>query len=210
MEYSIYMNEFLIYAFAMFMALLAPGPDFAMILKQSITYGKRASIIASIGIGCGVSVHLVYTLLGIGLIISQSIVLFSIIKYMGAAYLIYIGYQSLKSRGMKLEDQGEQKHEYISDKKSFMMGFLCNALNPKATLFFLSMFTVVVSPTTPLEIQAAYGAFSAVTAIMWFVALSIILSLSKVRNFFNSFGKMFDRAIGAILISLGISVALSK
>ncbi len=210
MEYSIYMNEFLIYVFAMFMALLSPGPDFAMILKQSITYGKRASIIASIGIGCGVSVHLVYTLLGIGLIISQSIVLFSIIKYLGAAYLIYIGYQSLKSSGMKLEAQGEQKHEYISDRKSFMMGFLCNALNPKATLFFLSMFTVVVSPTTPLEVQAGYGLFSAITAILWFVALSLILSLNKVRNFFNSFGKMFDKAIGAVLISLGISVALSK
>jgi len=209
-EYSIYLNEFLIYAFAMFIALLSPGPDFAMILKQSITYGKRSSIITSIGIGCGVSVHLIYTLLGIGLIISKSIVLFSIIKYLGAAYLIYIGYQSLKSQGMKLEDVKVHKYENISDKKSFMIGFLCNALNPKATLFFLSMFTVVVSSSTPIEVQAFYGLFSALTAMLWFVALSMILSLRKVRNFFNSFGKVFDKAVGTVLVSLGISVALSK
>lgn len=140
-----YINEFLILATALFIALLSPGPDFAMILKQSITYGKRASIFSSIGIGLGISVHVIYTILGIGLIISKSIVLFNIIKYMGAAYLIYLGYKSLKSKGMKLQTEDILKNEKISDLKSFTIGFLCNALNPKATLFFLSMFTVVVS-----------------------------------------------------------------
>ncbi len=91
MDYTLYLNEFLILASALFLALLSPGPDFAMILKQSITYGKRASIVSSVGIGLGISVHVIYTILGIGLIISKSIILFNIIKYLGAMYLIYIG-----------------------------------------------------------------------------------------------------------------------
>ena len=210
MEWSIYSSEFLVLAIAMFFALLSPGPDFAMIVKQSVSYGRRASIFTSIGIGLGISVHIVYTLLGIGLIISKSIILFNIIKYLGAGYLIYIGYKSLKSKGINLQTNEEKEIEKISDFKSFYLGFLCNALNPKATLFFLSMFTVIISPNTPLDVQAFYGLFCILATTCWFLFLSLILSHSKVKNFLSSFGKWFDRTIGIVLISLGIKVALSK
>ena len=89
-EFSTYLNEFLIVIIATFFAVISPGPDFAMVLKQSITYGKKSSIYTSIGIGLGIGVHVIYTLLGIGLIISKSIILFTIIKFLGAGYLIYI------------------------------------------------------------------------------------------------------------------------
>lgn len=210
MDYIIYLNEFLILTSALFLALLAPGPDFAMILKQSITYGKRASIVSSIGIGLGISVHVIYTILGIGLIISKSIILFNIIKYLGAMYLIYIGYKSLKSKGTQLNIDISLIKNEISDTKSFMIGFLCNALNPKATLFFLSIFTVVVSIDTPMYIQALYGIFCIFATMFWFIGTSLILSQKRVREFFNSFGKWFDRVVGVVLITLGIKVALSK
>ncbi len=210
MEYSQYINEFIILAGALFFALLSPGPDFAMILKQSVTYGKRSSIFTSIGIGLGISVHIIYSILGIGLIISKSIILFNIIKYLGAAYLIYIGYQSLKSKGINLQNSRVSKQEDMSDLKSFTLGFLCNALNPKATLFFLSMFTVVISINTPLYVQVFYGIFCIFSTMLWFIITSLVLSHSKVRTFLNSFGKWFDRVVGTVLIALGIKVALSK
>ena len=210
MEWSIYSSEFIVLAVAMFFALLSPGPDFAMIVKQSVSYGRRASIFTSIGIGLGISVHIVYTLLGIGLIISKSIILFNIIKYLGAAYLIYIGYKSLKSNGINLQANEKKEVEKISDFKSFYLGFLCNALNPKATLFFLSMFTVIISPNTPLDVQAFYGLFCILATMCWFVCLSLVLSHSTIKNFLSSFGKWFDRTVGIVLISLGIKVALSK
>lgn len=209
MDYTLYLNEFLILATALFLALLSPGPDFAMILKQSISSGKRAAIFSSIGIGIGSSVHVVYTVLGIGLIISKSIILFNIIKYLGAAYLIYLGYKSLKSKGTNLNIQNVEV-ENMSDFKAFSVGFLCNALNPKATLFFLSIFTVVVSIETPMHVQIFYGIFCIFTAMLWFVGISLILSHKRVRGFFNKFGIWFDRAIGMVLIGLGIKVALSK
>ncbi len=210
MDFSLYIHEFLILAGAIFLALLSPGPDFAMIVKQSVSYGKRSSIFTSIGIGLGISVHIVYSILGIGLIISKSIILFNIIKYLGAAYLIYIGYQSLKSKGIVFEDNTKYKAGKMSDLKSFYIGFLCNALNPKATLFFLSMFTVVISIDTPMYIKTFYGLFCILATTLWFVALSLILSHKKVRGFLNSFGKWFDRSVGIILIALGLKVALSK
>ncbi len=209
-EFSTYINELIIIAGALLLALASPGPDFAMIVKQSITYGKRSSIIASIGIGLGISVHIIYSVLGIGLIISKSIVLFSIIKYIGAAYLIYIGYKSLKSKGLKLEVGDSITNQTMSDKKSFFIGFLCNALNPKATLFFLSIFTVVVDINTPLYVQSLYGVFCIFATMFWFVGVSVFLSQKKVRKFFNSFGHFFDKTVGVVLIALGLKVALSK
>ncbi len=210
MDYSLYLHEFLILAGALFIALLSPGPDFAVILKQSINYGKRASIFTSIGIGLGISVHVIYTILGIGLIISKSIVLFSIIKYLGALYLIYLGYKSLKSKGIKVDIDSCEVTKEISDMKSFGIGFLCNALNPKATLFFLSMFTVVISIDTPLYIQSLYGVYCIFATMFFFIGTSLLLSTKRVRVFFNNFGKWFDRVVGGVLITLGISVALSK
>jgi RhtB (resistance to homoserine/threonine) family protein len=204
------LNEFLLLATAMLIALISPGPDFAMIVKQSISYGRRASVVSSLGIGLGISVHVIYTLLGIGLIISKSIVLFTVIKVLGAGYLIYLGYKSLRSNGIQMKDDTIVMEDSMSDKRAFMVGFLCNALNPKATLFFLSIFTVVISIETPLYIQAIYGMFCMIATTLWFVFLSLILSQNRVRNFFNRFSKGFDKAVGVVLISLGIKVALSK
>ena len=118
-------------------------------------------------------------------------------------------HKSLKSKGTNLNIQNVEV-ENMSDFKAFSVGFLCNALNPKATLFFLSIFTVVVSIETPMHVQIFYGIFCIFTAMLWFVGISLILSHKKVRGFFNKFGIWFDRAIGMVLIGLGIKVALSK
>ncbi|QKF83070.1 LysE family translocator [Halarcobacter ebronensis] len=210
MDNALYLHQFIILAGAMFLALLSPGPDFAMILKQSVTYGRRASIFTSIGIAMGISVHIIYSVLGIGLIISKSIILFNLIKFLGAAYLIYIGYHTLKAKPIKFENNKHLINKQISDFKAFRLGFLCNALNPKATMFFLSMFSVVISVDTPLYIQSFYGIFCIFETAFWFIALSFILSQKSVRNFLNSFGKWFNRAIGTVLIALGLKVAFSK
>lgn len=210
MDFTLYINEFTILMLALIIALLSPGPDFAMVFKQSITYGRRASIFTSIGIGLGISVHIIYCILGIGLIISKSIILFNIIKYLGAAYLIYLGIASLKSKGFKIDENNIKYHESMSDFKSFMVGFLCNALNPKATLFFLSMFTVVISIDTPILVQVIYGLFCVLLTTVYFVIASLFLTKDSVRKFFNKFGIWFDRVVGTVLISLGIKIALSK
>lgn len=209
-DLSVYLNELFVVILAMFVAVISPGPDFAMVLKQSVTYGRKASIYSSIGIGLGISVHVIYTILGIGFIISKSIVLFNIIKYLGAAYLIYLGYKSLKSSGFKLEEKESSAVQQISNRKSFALGFLCNALNPKATLFFVSLFTVIISIDTPVYVQSIYGLFCIAITMTWFVFLSLVLSQSKVRDFFNNFGKWFDRTVGVVLISLGIKIALAE
>ncbi len=206
----VYFDQFIIIAIAHILALMSPGPDFAIILKQSITYGREKSIWTSFGISIGILVHVTYTILGVGLIISKSILAYTIIKYLAAIYLIYIGVKALRANSFKINKIKNKKKEEITALKAFSIGFFTNALNPKATLFFLSLFTVIVDINTPLYIQGFYSIFFVVSTFIWFSFLSYVLTGKKIREFFNSFGKFFEKAIGTILIALGIKVAISQ
>jgi RhtB (resistance to homoserine/threonine) family protein len=201
-----YLNQFLIIAVAHVFAMLSPGPDIAIILRQSITQGRRKAILTALGISSGISVHLTYILLGFGLIVSKSIVVYTILKYLAAIYLIYLGIKILKSSTYKLEDK--DKKENMSDFKAYRIGLFTNLLNPKVTLYFLALFTVVVTPETPFNIQLAYCLFFTVGTFLIFSLFSCFFSANKVKRFFNSFGKYFDRTMAVILIILGIKIAI--
>jgi len=157
LDFSLYINEFLLVVITMFFATVSPGPDFAFILKQAVTYGKKTSIYTALGIGSAVSIHIFYTIIGIGLIISKSLILFTIVKFLGAGYLIYLGYKSFKSSGFKIDKEKSSEIITIGNKQAFLLGFLCNVLNPKAAFFIISIFTVTISAETPFIVQSIYG-----------------------------------------------------
>lgn len=190
---------------------VAPGPDFAMVLRQSIAHGRQAAIFTSAGIASAILVHGAYTLLGIGLIVSQSILLFSVLKYVGAAYLIWLGISALRAPAPRPpEDFDAPAHRDMSPLKAFGIGFLTNLLNPKAVLFFLSLFTTLVSANTVLTHKAFYVASMSVMLAIWFVLVSLFFTTAKVRNGFYRMGQWFNRATGAALIFLAIRVAVSR
>lgn len=205
-----YLPEFLIVVVAHLLAVMAPGPDFIMITRNSIAYSRKTGIYSSIGLGLGILVHVTYSLIGIGLIISQSIVLYSTIKYLGAAYLIYIGYKSIHSKSGAGVDLFEEKKEDISKFAAIRIGFLTNALNPKVTLFFLALFTQVIDPTTPLWVKILYGAEMSVVTSLWFSLVTYMFSHRQIKTRINFVQRYVERAMGAILIALGIKIAFSK
>lgn len=201
-----YWLEFITIATVHLFAVASPGPDFAVVLKHSISFGRRAAIITSIGIGVGILIHVAYSLLGIGLLIKTTPWLFQALTYVAAAYLLYLGWGALQSKpapsGDKVPDAIE--HGLISDKKAFMVGLLTNGLNPKATLFFLSVFAVAVSATTPDTVKLAYGVYLAIATGIWFCSLSYFLSSRQVRGFIGENGYWFDRIMGVCLILLAV------
>jgi len=203
-----YLTEFLTVALLHLLAVISPGPDFAVVSKNSLVYSRKAGIFCSIGVGLGILIHVTYSLIGIGFIISRSILLFSIIKYLGAGYLIYIGYKSIKSKKNLMANQVKIKKQ-VSPWQSFKTGFLTNALNPKATLFFLSLFTLVIKTSTPLWLKLIYGAEMSIVTFLWFSIVAIILSHQSVKRRFFGVQHHVERFMGAVLIALGIKVALS-
>lgn len=205
-----YLGEFLTIAIVHLLAVASPGPDFAMVLRQSIVAGRTPALWTSIGIGGGIMVHVAYCLLGLGLVISQSIYLFNLIKLIGACYLLYVGWKSLRAQPAAADTGADESIPTPGAAQALRIGFLTNALNPKATLFFLSLFSVVINPETPAAVQLGYGIYMSFATAIWFCCLSLFLTQQKIRNLFTRFGHWAERVMGALLIALGMKLALDS
>ena len=118
--------------------------------------------------------------------------------------------KSIMSKSEKIEIGEHEKQRDISAMSAMKIGFLTNVLNPKATLFFLSLFTLVISPSTPFPVMLLMGVIMVVQTILWFSLVSILLTHKRVRGIFEKFQGVFNKTLGGLLIALGVKVALSQ
>lgn len=205
-----YWAEFFTIAIAHLFAVASPGPDFAVVMRQSVRGGTRTGIWTSLGVGSAILLHVAYCLLGVALMLAQSPTLFNAMKLVAAAYLFFLGVQSIRaSLGVATEDGNSSQEVVVSAWRAYVLGFLTNGLNPKATLFFLALFTVVIDPGTPLSIQILYGLYLAIATFVWFSLLSLVLGIPRVRNFILKMGGWLERMMGLILIAIAVQIALN-
>jgi RhtB (resistance to homoserine/threonine) family protein len=201
------MNEIFAVALITILAVISPGADFAMVTRNSYLYGRKAGLLAALGIALGVQIHVMYTMLGVGLIISQSPALFTVIKIAGAIYLIYIGYTTFTSKSRLNIDLSADTG--LSPFAALRNGFLTNALNPKTTLFVVSTYTQVVNPSTPLAQQIAYGLFMSLAHGVWFSLVALFFSHQALRSAMIKGQSLLNKIIGSALFGLGISLAFA-
>ncbi|AIS14127.1 lysine transporter LysE [Pseudomonas chlororaphis subsp. aurantiaca] len=209
---SNYLGEFLALATIHFLAVVAPGPDFAVTIRQSVRFGRVVGLCTAIGIGAGISVHVLYTLLGVGALMHTTPWLLSVAKVVGGAYILYLGVSLLRSKpktSLEGSDGASDPAQRQTLAKAFMTGFLTNATNPKATLFFLAIFTTVISASTPLKVQALYGVWMCCVNALWFVIVALFFSSPRVRLLFMRMGHWFERTMGVILILFAGRLILS-
>ena len=203
-------GEFFIIAIAHLFAVASPGPDFAVVTRQCITAGTKAGIWTSLGVGFGILLHVTYCIFGVALLISQSSFLFNAMKYLAGAYLIYLGARSVRAF---IESAKPSYVEHVTSehsvRKAFMLGFLTNGLNPKATLFFLALFTVVIGEDTPTMVQVLYGLYLATATFIWFSLLSKLFGITIVRSRLLKMGKWFDLGMGIVLILVALQIAFN-
>ena len=170
-----YWREFLTIALAHALAVASPGPDFALVLRQSLAHGRRTAIWSSIGIGCGLSVHIAYCILGLGYFLKKTPAALATVQYLGAAYLAWVGVQALRARA-RTGDVDLVASGAPNDRAAWTTGFVVNLLNPKAALFFISLFALAVDASTPKLIQAGYGLWMTAATIGWFVFVSTVFT----------------------------------
>jgi len=210
-----YLEQFFLIASVHLLAVASPGPDFAIILKQSIRYDRRTAIFTSFGIATGILLHVTYSLVGIGLIIASDERLFAALKYIAASYFCYIAWHGLRAKKpdnnseMQVASREDKNDQIPSTKRAFFTGFLVNGLNVKATLFFVSLFSVVIDPQTPFYIKLSYGLYMTIATAVWFVFLSYLLTQHKVRYFLQIKGYLLDRVMGGVLLLLAVQLVLS-
>lgn len=208
-----YWAEFSFVAGAHLLAVASPGPDFAIVLKQSISHGLRTAVWTSIGIGAAILLHVTYSVLGIGLVVRSSEFWFTVLKYAGAAYLAWLGARGLRARAPRRDLDGQvaiATAELPADRGAFAIGFLTNALNVKAMLFFVTLFAVFVSPQTPKPVQVGYGAWMAVATAAWFCLVAVLFTRVDVRQRFLRYGHWINRALGVVFIAFAVRLALAS
>lgn len=192
-----------------FLAAAAPGPDFVLVSQQTLSHGKKTGLLCSIGITLGLSIHLIYSALGLAAVIANSSSALWAIKIIGGCYLMYLGYKGITSK--KSNNEAVQVATVKnSPLKSIGVGFLCNALNPKAPIYFVSLFTLVLSPDLPLSHLLIYGAWIMAIQLIWFSSVVFLLSRPAVNKKFQAMGHWVDRVTGVAMVALGLKVITTK
>lgn len=208
------------------LAVISPGPDFAMVTRIALARGRRAGVFCAIGIGSGVSVHLAYTVIGLGVVFASNVWVLTALRYLGAAYLIWLGLSALwpdiralfgkKNSGnassIVTDAPGPDQNrngEVHSNGSAFWIGFACNALNPKTMLFIVSLFSQVISPQTAVWQEIGYGIYIAACHMIWFALVALALTLPSVQARIAAIKSWIERAVGLCLAGLGIKLLAS-
>ncbi|MCL6378962.1 LysE family translocator [Pectobacterium brasiliense] len=190
------------------LGMLSPGPDFFLVIRNAARYPRAAAMMTAFGVICGVATHMAYCVAGLAVVITTTPWLFNVLKYAGAAYLIWIGIQALFARGGSKMDVSNLTQQSVSLKKAFLQGYLCNLLNPKATLFFLAMFTQVLNIHSGIGEKLWYAMIIWLLSLVWWPLLVVLLQSEPVRRGLAKVQKLVDKLLGTVLIALGIKVAL--
>ena len=187
------------------LAVMSPGPDFVMVLRSALQYKRKTAIYTALGISMGIAIHVLYSVFGIALLLQKNQHLFNFIKIAGALYIIYMGIKTLKERQKVLSFQNSGNAAPTSW-QAIKTGFITNVLNPKASLFFLSIFSVLIPPDTPARILTGIGIMLIVVTFLWFALVSIIFTNKKVVKHYEKYEKYIINIFGIILILLGLSI----
>lgn len=191
------------------LAVISPGADFAVVSRNSSLFGQGAGLASSLGIASGCFVHVAYAILGLALISQYVPEFFEYVRIIGAGYLLYLGLTMVRSKPIQLStNNGSINH--LTNWRYFRMGLLTNSLNPKTSLFVISLYSQVIGPDTSLEAKLLWGAFIAASHFLWFSAVSMFMSAPAIRMRILSNQRAFNVGIGLVLLLLGCFLLLKN
>lgn len=205
--------QFFTVGLLMLFTTIVPGPDFALVTKNTLLYSRRAGLFTSLGIGCAALLHITYCSLGLAIIISNSIILFTLIKFAGSLYLIYMGITSVlidAAARLSSSDDTQVVNVDLPKLTSFRQGLLCNLLNPKVTLFFLALFTLVITPETSSRWMVYYAIEMVMIVFIWFYSLTFILSHERIKRTLEKSEIYITKLLGVLFIIFGFSLVFFK
>ena len=199
------MTEFLTVVVLHLFAVISPGPDFALISRQSIRYGRKIAIWSAAGIGMGILFHSLLAISGIIIVISANELYFSLVKFICSGYLMYLGISSIinSSSFQEIDENG------LGKTGGFATGLITNITNIKAFLFFTTLFGVVLDTKATFNL-AIYGLYMAAATFVWFSFVAYTFTSDIFRAKFGNMYFYIEKALGVILILIALRVALSE
>ncbi|TNF66657.1 MAG: lysine transporter LysE [Gammaproteobacteria bacterium] len=188
------------------LAAMGPGPDFAVVMKNTLLYDRKGGIFTALGIASAILIHVSYCLLGLAALISHSVWLFDAVAILGGSYLVYLGIGALKEKviPMKAVESNRPQARLFSRFSLYREGFLTNLLNPKCILFFIAMFTLIPYQDFGVGFGFAILIELFLIVFLWFCTLSFILSYPKLKAKLDKYTIYIVKVTGVILIMLGL------
>jgi len=183
------------------LAVMSPGPDLAMVSRQTLAHGRGAGVRTAVGIGCGIAFHVGYGLFGLSWAIGRFPDLLDALQLVGAALLLWIGAQAIRARAQSPAVELPSSERAAA--RDFGIGFATNVLNVKAMLFFVALCSTVIAGNTSTLLKLALGAWMIVATTAWFSLVATTLGHPRVRAVLAQRAHWIERAMGAILLTLG-------
>jgi len=205
---------FVTVAIAHFLALLSPGPDFVLIVKSAVKNNSKKSIGIAVGISSANALYITLCLIGVGSILAKSATVLIVLKVMGGLFLMYLSLQALRAKKdsykeLALAETNNKQPDTTTWFSEFITGFMSGVLNPKNLLFYLSLFTVVLTKEVSLSFKVILGIWMTMVVFFWDVAIIYLLSTNKVQSKFSKISYYIDKMTGAVLGMIGFSIVRS-
>jgi threonine efflux protein len=201
-------------------ALMSPGPDFAIIVKMATQQTRLTALYCALGIAVAILVHTFLSLMGISVMIQQSHVAFMAVQLIGSSYLAWMGYGALKSAltsiiskrrtaGISISSTQHNmaKNTLMSSLTGFKVGLYTNLLNPKALIFFITLFSVLITPQVNDSTKVAATILLFILSLAWFSLLALILSKPRVQQKLLAANSIIDLLVGIIFIAVAVTIA---
>jgi len=195
--------EFFTVALLHFFAVSSPGPDFILVTRQAIKLGRKAAIYTSLGIGIGILIHSLAAITGLTLLISSNPYLFLCMKLAASLYLFYLGLMSI----IQTSETGNNiATRDSSELNSFLIGFITNVLNPKAIIFFVTLFSIVLNNSTSAALLTFYGLYMSAATFLWFLLISYVFTNKNLIEKYFYVLPAFEKIIGILLIIIASQI----
>jgi RhtB (resistance to homoserine/threonine) family protein len=206
------LTHLLAFAGIVLLAAMAPGPDFAIVIRQSVVSGVRSGMAAALGVGAGVFVWAVSAAVGVAALLAASATAFTVVKVVGAAYLLYLGIRALRAATRRDDetDAGSTERADATVWTSFRQGLITNVLNPKAAAFFVALMPQFVGGDSAYGATLLLAGIAGATAIAWFCVLANLVGAVRRLLTRPAVRRAIDAVTGTALVALGIRLAATS
>jgi threonine/homoserine/homoserine lactone efflux protein len=195
---------------AHFLALLSPGPDFLLVVKSAIRSRKNCAVGVAFGIASANAIYIILCIVGVGEILSRSLVLMRILKLLGGVFLCYVAFMALRARKGDYAYIGNASVGGADAKVSFfgeyLTGFISGITNPKNLIFYLSLFSVILNRNIGLSLKIGLGLWMTALVFLWDAFIIFVLAQDRVRKAFSRIAFYVDKVAGTILGLIGITL----
>ncbi len=192
------------------LAWFTPGPQLVLIIRNAVIYSRRIGFFTAIGFALGNFIHIVLSVVGIGLIIAATPLAATLVKLLGVGYLTYLGIKTflMKINTNTLNPHG--KHTHIASLSAMKMGLVTNLLSPQAPLFFASIFGSLLASGAPMWVVIFLMIAMPLNTLLMTSLWSLFFTQQTVRRWYVKFEPVINKALGVALLILAITIALSK